>query len=352
MSDPGPLAQRDSVARQVKRPAPTAGGPRPGPAGAAGPARPPAPGRPAPRGGGRPAHARLLSLPSRLAMWGGLIIGLAVFVLFGIVPVAANVVVSFTDYSGLAGSSTSFDGFTNYVQLVTAQRPGFVASLMATVIFVVGVTVVQNAIGMMLAHRLQGDSRSASFLRILAFLPIVLGVTIVGLIWLLLLDPSGSPGATAFSAFGVQSAFFGSSTLAMPLVIVVQVWQNLGFTMVVFVGGLKAIPRSVYDAAALDGVTAWRRFRNITWPLMAPSVTVNVLLAVIGSLTTYNLIYVLTDGAFNTDTLGMLAFNSAFGPSADLGYGAAVTTVLFVVTLIVALPLAAALRARERRLLT
>jgi raffinose/stachyose/melibiose transport system permease protein len=349
------LTQPDSLAHQVNHPVAATDSRPPGRTGRGGPAGGPRrtrQGRQGRRPARRAADARLLSLPSRMVMWGGLIVGLAVFVLFGIVPVAANMVVSFTNYSGLAGSSTSFDGFTNYLQLVTTQRPGFVASLVATVIFVVGVTVVQNAIGMMLAHRLQADGRMASFLRILVFLPIVLGVTVVGLIWLLLFDPSGSPGTSAFSALGVHSSFFGSNTAAMPLVIVVQVCQNLGFTMVVFVGGLKAIPRSVYDAAALDGVTPWRRFHHITWPLMAPSVTVNVLLAVIGSLTTYNLIYVLTDGAFNTDTLGMLAFNSAFGPSADLGYGAAVTTVLFVVALLVALPLATALRARERRLLS
>jgi raffinose/stachyose/melibiose transport system permease protein len=137
----------------------------------------------------------------------------------------------------------------------------------------------------------------------------------------------------------------------MPLVIVVQVWQNLGFTMVVFIGGLKAIPAEVYEAAAMDGITPWDRFRLVTWPLMAPSVTVNVLLAVIGSLTTYNLIYILTDGQFGTNTLGILAFNSAFGNTADLGLGAAVTMVLLAAAVVVALPVVSLLRLRERRLL-
>jgi ABC-type sugar transport system permease subunit len=299
----------------------------------------------------RPPSARILSRPSRLTMWAGLGIGLVVYALFGLVPVIANILVSLTNYSGLAGTSTSFTWFHNYVDLVTSQRPGFIASLIATGLFVVGVTVVQNALGMALAHRLQGEGMGANILRILAFLPIVLGVTVVGLVWLLLFDPSDSPGSAAFGALGVQSAFFGSNTAALPLVIVVQVWQNLGFTMVVFIGGLKAIPHSIYEACAIDGISPWRRFTAITWPLMAPTVSVNVLFAVIGSLTTYNLIYVLTDGMFKTDTLGMLAFNSAFGTSADLGYGAAVTVVLLAVTLVIALPLSALLRARERRIL-
>jgi len=137
----------------------------------------------------------------------------------------------------------------------------------------------------------------------------------------------------------------------MPLVITVQIWQNLGFTMAVYIGALKTIPPSIYEAAILDGVNPWQRFRSVTWPLMAPAITVNVLFAVVGSLTTYNLIYILTDGQFGANTLGMLAFNTAFGQTADLGLGAAVTIALLVVSIAVAIPLAALLRSRERRLL-
>jgi raffinose/stachyose/melibiose transport system permease protein len=285
-------------------------------------------------------------------MWGGLAVGVAFYVLFGIVPALANLLVSFTDYSGLPGSPTSWTGLSNYTVLFTAQRPALISSAIDTVYFVVGVTVVQNVIALLLAHRLQADNKTATVLRVLTFFPIVLGVTVVGIIWLLLFDPLSSPAQATLGLFGLHSAFFGSNNLAMPLVIIVQVWQNLGFTMVVFIGSLKTIPRSIYEAASLDGVTKWRRFSAITWPMMAPAVTVNVLFAVIGSLTTYNLIYILTDGQFGTNTLGILAFNSAFGGSPDLGLGAAVTILLLVVAVCLAVPLALFLRARERRLFT
>ncbi|HUC14119.1 MAG TPA: sugar ABC transporter permease [Acidimicrobiales bacterium] len=285
-------------------------------------------------------------------MWGGIAVGAAFYILFGIAPAVATVLVSFTNYSGLPGSPTSFAGLSNYTALFTTEGPGFISSIIDTLFFVVGVTVVQNVVAMLLAHRLQGEGKTATLLRVLAFFPIVLGVTVVGIVWLLLFDPLSSPAQAVFGAFGVRSAFFGSSIVAMPLVIIVQVWQNLGFTMVVFIGSLKMIPRSIYEAAGLDGVTPWKRFTSITWPMMAPAVTVNVLFAVIGSLTTYNLIYILTDGDFGTNTLGMLAFNSAFGATADLGLGAAVTVALLVVAICVAVPLALLLRYRERRLLT
>ena len=100
------------------------------------------------------------------------------------------------------------------------------------------------------------------------------------------------------------------------------------------------------------GVRRVLRVRRRAWPLLAPAVTVNVVLALVGSFTLYNTIYVLTDGLYGTQTLGMLAFNSAFNSEeANIGYGAAVTVVLFVLTLIVAIPAMLLLRYRERRLL-
>ena len=303
------------------------------------------------RSSGAPSNARLLSRPSRLVMWGGVAIGLAFFLLFGIAPAVANIAISLTDYSGLAGASTSFTGLDNYTTLFTTQWPGFVASLGDTLYFVVGVTVVQNAVALALAHRLQGTGRTATLLRILAFLPIVLGVTVVGIVWLLMFDPQSGPVQAILGHAGIHSAFFGSDTWAMPLTILAQVWQNLGFTMVVFIGGLKAIPPEIFEAAAIDGVTGWQRFRRLTWPLMAAVVTVNVTFAVIGSLTTYNLIYILTDGQFGTNTLGILAFNTAFGNTADLGLGASMSVILLLLAILVALPLVAFLQHRERRLL-
>jgi ABC-type sugar transport system permease subunit len=285
-------------------------------------------------------------------MRAGLLLGLAVYALFGLAPAVGNLVVSLTNYAGLAGAPVSFAGLANYTALLTTEQPGFIAGLIATVVFVTGVTIVQNAVGLLLAHRLRGEGKTAALLRILVVLPVVLGVTIVGLIWILIFDPSQGPASSLFGAIGIHSAFFGSSGWAMPLVIFVQIWQNAGFSTLVFIGGLRAIDPQIYEAASMDGIRPWQRLRRITLPLLAPSVTVNVLLALVGSFTTYNLIYVLTDGLYGTQTLGMLAFNSAFGSAeANLGYGAAVSVVLFVMTLIVACPVLFWLRGRERRLL-
>ena len=284
-------------------------------------------------------------------MWSGILLGLAVYALFGLVPAIANTVVSFTDYALYPGAPVDFTGWANYTSMFTTERPGFLQALVATVVFVVAVTVAQNAIALACAHRLVRDSKWNGLLRVLVFLPIVLGVTIVGLVWILIFEPGQGPAASVWNLFGAQSSFFGSDSLAMPLVIGVQVWQNIGFSALVFIGALNSISPEIYQAADIDGVTRWRRLSRITFPLLAPAVTVNVLLAVVGSFTTYNLIYVLTAGQHGTMTLGMLSFTSAFTDS-NLGYGAAVATVLFLMTLLVALPLMMFLRHRETRLLT
>lgn len=285
-------------------------------------------------------------------MWAGLLLGILAYVLFGIIPMLGNIIISFTDYTGLPGAAVHSVGFTNYSEMGSTQAPGFQQGVIATLVFVVAVTIGQNVLALLFAHKLIGAGRFAAIGRLLVFLPIALGVTIVGLMWILIFNPQEGPATSLFGLFGVHSAFFGADNWAMPLVIFVQIWQNAGFSTLVFIGGLRAIDPALYEAGAMDGIGAWQRLRRITFPLLAPSVTVNVMLAVVGSFTTYNLIYVLTDGQYGTQTLGMLSFNAAFGSfEANLGYGAAVGVVLFVMTLIVALPMMALLRHRERRLL-
>ncbi len=284
-------------------------------------------------------------------MWGGLLLGLAVYALFGLVPMIGNLVISFTDYTALPGAPVHNIGWANYTAMFTTQAPGFDQGVLATLVFVLGVTLGQNALALLLAHRLSGSGRAAAVGRMLVFLPIALGVTVVGLLWILIFNPQQGPAEAFLGLFGVHSAFFGADNWAMVLVIFVQIWQNAGFSTLVFIGGLRAIDPQIYEAASVEGTGAWPRLRRITFPLLAPAVTANVLLAVVGAFTTYNLIYVLTDGQYGTQTLGMLAFNAAFGSfEANLGYGAAVSVVLFIMTLIVALPLMVLLRLRERRL--
>ncbi len=277
----------------------------------------------------------------------GMAPGLLVFTTFGILPALATLVISLTNYAAISGVSVKFVGLQNFVQDFSIYRVGVLQSLRDTLLFSAGVTIGQNVLGVALAAVLRYPTRMSYVMRAVVFLPAVLGVTVIGLVWSLALNPSGGPGATALGWFGVRSAFFGSEHLALPLVIGVQIWSALGFTTMVYLGGMLAIPQELYEAARVDGGRGWWIFRQITWPLISTSVTINVILAVIGSLNVYDLIYVLTDGLYKTDTLGMLMFNTAFQGSGNLGYASSLSVLMFLLTLLVALPVLWWLRRRE-----
>lgn len=283
----------------------------------------------------------------KVIMYATIIPGLIVFCLFGIVPSVSTLIISFTNYTAIPGIPTSFVGLSNYVHIFVDNAQGILQSLRATLIFAFCVTVFQNVIALWLAHVLTKKFPGVKFFRTLIFMPAVLGVTIIGLMWSLIFAPSGGPVAALLGLFGTSSAFFGSSSLALPLVIFVQIWANLGFTTIVYIAGINTVPVELPEAAKMDGATNWVTFWRVTFPMIAPSVTVGVILAAAGSLRTYDLIYVLTDGVNNTNTLGMYMFNTAFQGSSNLGIGAGIGMIQFVLTLIVVLGLQKYLNRRE-----
>lgn len=273
--------------------------------------------------------------------------GLLVFLLFGVIPSVATLVISFTDYLAIPGIPIHFLGLSNYIHLFVSNAAGLRQSLMDTLMFAGGVTIFQNLIGLWMANALTKKFPGVHLFRTLVFMPIVLGVTVIGLMWSLIMAPSGGPASALLGLFGASSAFFGSSKLALPLVIFVQIWANLGFTTVVYIAGINTVPRELGEAAKIDGASGWKRFWRVTFPMIAPSVTVNLILAAAGSLRTYDLIYVLTDGANNTNTLGMYMFNTAFQGSGNLGLGAAIGVVQFIITIIIVFSLQGYLTHRE-----
>ncbi|WP_067624577.1 carbohydrate ABC transporter permease [Alicyclobacillus acidiphilus] len=283
----------------------------------------------------------------KLVIYLTMIPGFVVFCLFGIVPSISTLIISFTNFTAIPGIPASFVGVSNYIHIFVDNAQGVLQSLKDTLIFAASVTVLQNAIALWMAHVLTKKFPGVKFFRTLVFMPAVLGVTIIGLMWSLIFAPSGGPAAGILSLFGTSSAFFGSSRFALPLVIFVQIWANLGFTTIVYIAGINTVPVELGEAARIDGASNWLNFWKVTFPMIAPSLTVGVILAAAGSLRTYDLIYVLTDGVNNTNTLGMYMFNTAFQGSSNLGIGAGIGMIQFVLTIVVVLALQKYLARRE-----
>jgi raffinose/stachyose/melibiose transport system permease protein len=210
------------------------------------------------------------------------------------------------------------------------------------------VTVLQNCLAVLIARLLNAGLRGQITVRALVSCPWCWGD---GQWPDVVRDVQPAPGGhNVLSELGHPSQLAGQPATALYAVIWVQIWANLGFSMMIYLAGMQAIPGDVYEAGKLDGTTPWSAFQHLTVPLLAPSITINVLLAIIGTITGFELIFVLTDGgpAFTTQTLGMWVFNQAFFSNNRLpGYASAIAMVQFLLVFAIALVMQYYLRRRR-----
>jgi raffinose/stachyose/melibiose transport system permease protein len=275
---------------------------------------------------------------------------LAVFILLEVVPAFATSIFSLTDYTGLPGVPINWVGLDNYTSLLAGQQTFMKRALGVTAIFSIVVTVVQNGLAVLIAWLLNSKLKGQITVRSLVFLPVVLGATVNGLTWYVMYHPLSGPITLVLREFGIRANLLGQPSTALWAVIWVQIWANLGFSMMVFLAGMQNIPSEIYEAGKLDGTGPWSAFRHLTIPLLAPSITINVLLAVIGTITGYELIFVLTDGgpALASQTLGMWVFNTAFFSGNRLpGFASAIAMVQFALVFVIAMIMQSYLRRRE-----
>ncbi len=290
-----------------------------------------------------------------------LIPGLALYIIIALGPSIATAGYSFTDATGIRGAPINWIGLDNYDEFLfrgVASRDNIQATT-RTLTFMFFVTTIQFTIGLLVALILNQNLRGRTFFRTLYFMPVILGVAIQGLIWKLFLLPRGGPVAEVFNIFGIQSEFLGGQPdEAFAWVIVVQIWANMGITMVIFLAGLQTIPSELYEAARIDGANRWQLFREVTWPLLTPSINTNFLLNVIGSLQAWQLFLVLIGYKNGTQVLGYLVFAEGFGQTSGStslafrqGFAAAASIVLFFLVLILGFAAQYIVARRERRYL-
>jgi ABC-type sugar transport system permease subunit len=284
-------------------------------------------------------------------------IGISLVVVFSIIPAIGIFAISFTDIRSLPFLPTHWVGLENYHTFFSSAQIAYnLHALKNTFVFAIAVTLFQNVLALLIAVLLNQRLRGRNFARAVVFMPTILGVTVVGLIFSLIFNPSGGPAASVWKSLGASSAFFGDPHLAMTLVIVVQVWSGIGVAVVIYLAGLQAIPQELYEVASIDGATRWQKLRQVTYPLLAPSVTANTLLCIIGSLQSYQLIYVLT-GPSNpaTQVLSLAIFTQGFGGGQggsvqSQGYAASISIVQFIIVMIVSVATLTYLRRKETAL--
>lgn len=286
--------------------------------------------------------------------------GLLIYFVIALGPSIATSVYSFTNATGLKGAPIEWVGLDNYKEflLLGQAAKDNLAVLRRTLIFSLFVSSVQFTLGLIIALVLNQRLFGRNVVRTLVFMPVILGAVIQGLMWTLFLYPLGGPAANFLKLFGLQSQFLGGSPAeAFFWVMVVQIWANLGITMIIFLAGLQTIPSEYYEAATVDGASSWQVFRNVTWPLLTPSINTNILLNVIGSLQAWQLFLVLIGYRPGTQVLGYLIYATGFGAAGSMtqsfrqGYAAAASIVLFILVLIIGMTVQTFLRRREERIM-
>jgi raffinose/stachyose/melibiose transport system permease protein len=299
---------------------------------------------------------------ARAVPYGLVLPGLVLYLVFALLPSLATVVYSLTDTNGLTPAPLNFIGLDNYQEFLfrgAAARENL-AALLRTLLFCFLVTTIQFVVGLLAAVLLNQRLVGTRWFRALFFLPVILGVTIQGLVWRLFLYPLDGPVDSVLGLFGVQTELLGGAGLGAFLwVTIVQIWSNMGITMVIFLAGLQTIPDELHEAARIDGASRRQSFWNVTWPLLTPAVTTNLILSIIGSLQAWQLFLVLINYRPGTQVLGYVVYAQAFGQTSGSttsnsfrqGYGAAAAVVLFAVVFIVGVTAQYLLRRREERLL-
>jgi multiple sugar transport system permease protein len=257
--------------------------------------------------------------------------------LFFFLPVAASLLLSFTDFDIYALGRLDrlrFIGLENYRRLL--NDPMFWTALKNTLYFVVvgGPLSVLVSLGaaLLVNHRL---TRFRGVFRTLLFLPVVTTLVAVAVVWRYLYHPRYGFLNYVLGLAGLPPIeWLGDPDWAMPAIILMAVWKNFGFNMVVFIAGLQSIPHRLYEAAEIDGADGWAQFRYITLPMLAPTFLFVTVITLIGYFQLFAEPYVMTQGgpADSTLSVALLMFQEGFRWW-NLGYAAAVAFVLFLIIL-------------------
>lgn len=277
-----------------------------------------------------PARKQRRRVPSA---WYFILPALAFYLFVVIVPSLRGAYFAFTDWNGLSPDPV-WVGLSNFADIFT--DPLSRGAVIHTVLLTFALTVLQTGLGLLLALGVHSQIKSRHVLRLLFFVPAIVPPVIVAFLWQYILAPQGAlnQALTAIGLSDVGQNWLGDSNLAFGSVVAVAVWQFAGYSMIIFLAGLASIPEEVLEAASMDGAGSWSRFWHIVFPLLAPAMTINVVLAVINGLKLFDQVWVLTGGGPGgaTETLSTLIYRRAFQFS-DFG---ASTALAIILTLLIA----------------
>ena len=291
----------------------------------------------APLAGGqrRPTSAR--KKESRTAAW---MVGPAgiLLVLFLLIPVILAFALAFTNARLISPRPAEFVGFENFTNLFSDSV--FWASLRNTLYFALVIVPVQAGFALVLALLVNAKVRGTNFFRTMYFVPVVTSIVVISLLWKFLYQLDGLLNQVLVRVtFGhfTPIDWLNNPSTALPAIMLMSIWQAVGFHMIIWLAGLQTIPAELYEAGDLDGATGWKRFRYITWPSLLATRTFVLITITISALSLFSQVNVMTQGGplDSTTTLVFMAVRTGYQQLAT-GYASAISLVFFLLVLTVA----------------
>jgi len=264
---------------------------------------------------------------------------LLIYLVFTFIPILETIRTSFYRWDGFS-SQKVFIGLANYARLFIDNE--FIGAFFHNLFFIIFYCLIPILIGLVLASVLgRGELPGLTFFRTVLFLPQVLSMVVVGVIWRWIFNPTFGPLNLVLNALGLEHltrAWLGDFTLALPAVGSVGTWVEYGFCMVLFLAGMQHIPEEYYEAASLDGANPFQQLIHVTIPGLRSEIGVAMVTTIIAALRVFDLVYVTTRGGPGNATLvaGIVIYRAAFLQN-QTGYAAALATVLMLIILAISL---------------
>lgn len=252
------------------------------------------------------------------------------FFIFIFIPVMFSLALSFSNWDGF--TEMKFAGLDNFISIFKDRV--FRSAIWQTAYFSIFTVLFSMIASLALALLLNQKIKARGFFRSALFFPYVASVVAVSVVFNAMLQPEYGPVNEFLKAIGISNppGWLASTTWVIPGLIIVNVWRNMGYFMIIYLAGLQSIDVSLYEAAELDGVKGWSRFWKITWPLLSPSTFFVVMMLVINSFKVFDLVWLMTNGGPGTSStmISQYIYNQAF-ISWDYGKSSAAAMILFVI---------------------
>lgn len=257
-----------------------------------------------------------------------------IFTVFVFIPLAIAFLMSFFKFD-MMFNNIQFQQFGNYSKLLGDKK--FWNALYNTLYYTLFTVPLQIGLSLLAAVAVKRKGWLNGFFKSIYFIPAICSMTIVSILWSFLVNPDIGMFCYWAKLLGFNPVnVLNSPTLAMPTVILVSVWKNFGFNMVILLAGLNGIDESYYEAANMDGASGFQKFKKITVPMLMPTLSFTVVNSIIGSFQVFDQVYIMTKGGplFKTQTLVQLIYSTAFD-SFNMGYASTIAVALFFITFVI-----------------